>query len=321
MKRLFLAFAALVVAQALVANADEQWPSKPIRLVVPGPPGGVVDVRARWIAERMAASLGQPVVVDNRAGAGGIIGTETAARSPPDGYTLAMIHQGTMTINPHLYPKLPYDPLSDFIPITQVGVGPLMLAVNPDVPVHSVAELIRLAKDRPGELTFGSPGVGTPPHLAGELFKRLAGIDVMHVPYKGGAQSASDLIAGHIAFTIEGGTVLLPHAQAGRVRPLAVTSAQRTALMPDLPAIAETLPGFEFTGWVGLAAPAGTPRPIIAKVYAAVVAATTSTEGRAWFASFSADPGGDPPDVFAASIRAEHGKWGKVIGAAGIRLE
>jgi tripartite-type tricarboxylate transporter receptor subunit TctC len=293
---------------------ESPWPSKPVRLIVSGPPGGVVYIRARWLADRLSPLLGQPVIIDNRPGAGGVIGTEAGARSAPDGYTLTMIHQGTMTINPHVYPKLPYDPLTDFAPITQVGVGAMLLAVHPGLPVASVGDLVRLAKSKPGQLAFGSPEVGTPPHLAAELFKQMTGIESTHVPYKGGAQSVSDLIAGHVAWSIEGLTVQLPQVKAGKLRGLAVTSAERLAIVPDIPTIAEAgVPGYEFTGWVGIAAPAATPKPIVARIYAEIAKVLGSREASEWFGSYGAEPGGDPPDKFAATIRAQHAKWGKLI--------
>ena len=258
MMGMFPSLSAPILAQ------EPPWPAKPIQLIVPGGAGGVVDIRGRWLAERLAPALGQPVIVENKLGAGGNIGMGMAARSKPDGYTLVIIHQGTMTINPHLYSRLGYDPLTDFIPITRLGLGPLLLAVNPKVPATTVSELVQFAKANPGKLTFSSPGVGTPPHLASELFKRVAGIDVAHVPYKGGGQAVADLIGGHITFTIEGLTVLLPQVKAGKLRALGVTGPRRVASLPEIPTIAEAgVAGYEFQGWVGVAAPAGTPKPII----------------------------------------------------------
>lgn len=316
MTGLFAALPAPVPAQ------EAPWPAKPIQLIVTGGAGGVTDIRGRWLAERLAKALGQPVIVENRLGAGGIIGMELAARSKPDGYTLVVIHQGTMTINPHIYRRLGYDPLTDFIPITRVGLGPLLLAVSPKVPATTVAELVQLAKANPGKLTFSSPGVGTPPHLAGELFKRLTGIDVAHVPYKGGGQAVSDLIGGHITFSIEGLTVLLPQVKAGKLRALGVTGPRRVASLPDIPTIAEAgVAGYEFQGWVGIAAPAGTPKPIIDRLYREMSAVLGTQEARDWLGELGAVPAADPPDVFAAAIRAEHAKWGPVIREAGIKAE
>ena len=322
-RRIALLVSALVVATHPSAFAvDAAWPAKPIRIVVPGGPGGVTDIRARWLADRLSPALGQSVLVENKPGAGGNIGTEMGARSAPDGYTLTIVHQGTMTVNPHLYSRLGYDPLVDFTPITHLGIGPLLLTVNPDVPVSTVAELVQLAKAKPGQLNFGSPGIGTPPHLAGELFKRVAGIDVVHVPYNGGGQAATGLLSGQISFMIEGLSVELPLVKAGRLRPLAVTGPRRVASLPDVPTMAEAgLPAYEFIGWVGIAAPGATPKPIIDRLYREIGKVLATTEARDWFGAVGLEPLADPPEAFAAAIRAEHAKWGKVIREAGIRIE
>ena len=312
----------LFLAALPSAAAEDAWPAKPIRILVPGGVGGVTDIRARWLANKIAPILGQPVVVENRPGAGGLMGMESGARSAPDGYSLVIIHQGTMAVNPHLYARLPYDPVKDFAPITRLGFGSLVLTVNSGVAAKSVSELIALARRRPGELSFGSPGVGTPPHLAGELFKREAGIDAIHVPYKGGGQAASDLIAGHVDYSIEGLNVMLPHIQAGRVRALAVTGPKRVASLPDVPTMREAgLRDYEFVGWVGIAAPAATPKAIVTKVYEAIAQVLSTPEAREWFGDVGADPGGEPPEVFGAFVRDEHLKWGKVIRDAGIKVE
>ena len=315
--------AALLLAVARTASpAEAPWPTKPIHLVVPGGPGGVIDVRARWLADRLGPALGQPVVVENRMGAGGNIGMEHVARSAPDGYTLAIVHQGTMAMNPHLYARTGYDALTDFVPITRLGMGPLMLAVPVGSPVKSAADLIRIAKARPGQLSFGSPGSGTPPHLASELFKRLAAIDILHVPYKGGGEETQALVAGQIDFTIEGLNVQLPQVKGGRLRALAVTSASRMSLLPDVPTLAEAgVYGYEFVSWVGIAAPVATPPAIIARLYRAIAAVESTAEAREWFAAVGAEPGVIAPDAFAAVVRAQYAHWGRVIHDAGIRLE
>jgi tripartite-type tricarboxylate transporter receptor subunit TctC len=305
-----------------LAAAEAGWPMRPIHLVVPGGPGGVTDIRGRWLADRLAPALGQRIVVENRTGAGGNVGMEAVARSAPDGYTLVIVHQGIMTVNPHLYAHPGYDPLSDFVPITHLGVGPLMLAVPVDSKLRSVADLVQLAKARPGQLSFGSPGIGTPPHLAGELFKRLAGVDTVHVPYKGGGQAVADLIAGHLSYSIEGLTVQLPQVKAGRLRALAVTGPRRVASLPEVPTMAEAgVPGYAFEGWVGIAAPAGTPPPIVARLYAEISRILATPEARDWFGAAGAEPGADPPEAFAAMIRAEHAKWGRIVHEVGITLE
>ena len=313
----------LAVTLPMPAGAGEvPWPAKPVHILVPGGAGGVTDIRARWLAERLAPLLGQSVIVENKPGAGGNLGMEMGARSAPDGYTLTIIHQGVMTVNPHLYSRTGYDPLADFAPITYLGVGPLLLAVHPQVPATTVAELVQLAKAKPGQLSFGSPGVGTPPYLAGELFKRTAGIDTVHVPYKGGGQAVSDLLAGHISYSIEGLTVQLPQVKAGRLRALAVTGPKRVASLPDVPTMAEAgFAGAEFQGWVGIAVPAATPKTIVARLYRDISGILATSEARAWFGEAGADARTDPPEVFSATIRAEYAKWGKVIRESGIKIE
>lgn len=324
-RRLFASACALTVLAGSLASPQAQstgWPNKPIRIVVPSGPGGVTDIRARWLADHLSRALGQLILVENRGGAGGNLGTVAAVRSPPDGYTLLVVHIGTMAINPHIYPNPGYDPLVDIAPITRLGVGPQVLAVHKDVPAHSVADLIALTKAKPGELTFVSPGVGTPGHLAASLLLHLTGMKATHIPYKGGGQAAQDLIAGHVTFTIEGLTVLKPFVDDGRLRGLAVTTAQRAKSMPDLPTMAEAgVPGYEFTAWAGLGAPAGTPRSVIDRLYGEIAKILTTPEAQAWFESLGADPGGEPPDAFAALVRAENARLGEVIRAMGIKAE
>lgn len=321
-KLLLTTAAAAALPAPLLRAQDARWPNRPVHLVVTGTAGGVVDLRTRWLAERLAPALGQPIVVDNKPGAGGNVGMAEVARSAADGYTVAMVHQGTMAINPHLYARAGYDPLADFAPVTRMGMGPLLMASHPDLPVRSVAELIQLAKAKPGQLKFGSPGIGTPPHLAGELFLHMAGITATHVPYKGGGEALRDLLAGHLNFSIEGFTVQLPQVKAGRLRALATTGAQRSPAVPELPTIAEAgVPGYEYIGWSGLAVPAATPKAIVQRLYDEIAKIYATAEARAWFASLAAEPGGHTPEEFAAFIRAEHAKWGRVIRDAGIRLE
>ena len=311
-----------LAAPVVSSRGQGAWPSKPIHIIVPGGPGGVTDIRARWLADRLSPVLGQPIVVENRAGAGGNLGTIAAVRSAPDGYTLLIVHIGTMTINPHLYAHPGYDPLTDLAPITRLGVGPQALAVHKDVPARSLEELLTLARAKPGELSFVSPGVGTPGHLAASLLMHRTGIEAIHVPYKGGGQAVQDLIAGHVTFTIEGLTVLGPFVQDGRLRLLAVTTAQRAKSMPDVPTMAEAgVPGYEFTAWAGLGAPAATPRPIIDRLYREIAQILATDEARAWFKASGVDPGGEPPEAFAALVRAEYAKMGEVIRAMGIKVE
>jgi tripartite-type tricarboxylate transporter receptor subunit TctC len=282
----------------------------------------VADIRARWLGDRLSAALGQPVVIDNNGAAGGNVGAQQVARSVPDGYTLLMIHQGTATINPHLYPKLGYDPLVDFAPITRFGFGPLLLTVHPSVPANSVMELIALARAKPGTLNYGTPGVGTPPHLASELFVRAAGIQVTQIPFKGGGQLATALLGGHVSFSMDGLTAQLPHVRAGQLRALAVTGARRSSSLPDIPTIAEAgVPGYEFNGWTGLAAPAGTPKEVVARLHAEIAKIAATPEARAWFETSGSEAGIQTPEAFGEFIRAEHAKWGQVIRDAGIRIE
>jgi tripartite-type tricarboxylate transporter receptor subunit TctC len=324
-RRLLALTSALSAAAAPLSVARPQapaWPSKPIRIIAPSGPGSVTDIRARWLADRLAPALGQPIVVENRAGAGGNLGTVAGARSVPDGYTLLIIHVGTMAINPHIYTNPGYDPLTDLVPITRLGVGPLTLAVHKSVPANSVMELVALAKARPGELSFSSPGIGTPPHLASSLLMHLANLRATHVPYKSGGQAVIDLAAGHVTWSIEGLTTLKPFIQDGRLRPLAVTTAKRAKSMPDVPTMAEAgIAGYDFTGWAGIGAPAGTPAPIINRIYGEIAKILATADAREWFESTGVDPGGDPPEALAALVRAEHAKLGEVIRAIGITAE
>ena len=319
---LVLSLVALVSSLYTGAAFPETYPSKPIRLIVPGTAGSPPDVRARWLADKLYPALGQRVVIENKPGAAGIIGAAAAARSAPDGYTLVAVTQGTLAFNPHLYSEPGYNALSDFAPITRVSVGSLLLAVYPGVPAASVAELIRLAKDKPGTLNFGAAGVGTPPHMAGELFRSKAGIEVTYVPYKGGNEAHIDVIAGRLTYTMEGIGILLPYVKAGKLRALAVTGPQRVAVLPDVPTIAESgLPGYEYEAWTGICAPAGTPREIIARLNAELVKILRTPEAHDWFAAQGVKPIGDTPEEFSAVVRADYAKWGAIIRASGIKGE
>ena len=317
-----LALAALIAITSTSACFAQAYPSRTIRLIVPSAPGGPVDARARWIAEKLRISLGQALMVDNKPGAAGIIGTQAAAQSHADGYTLVMVHQGTMALNPHLYPQLPYDPFRDFAPVSRLVVSPMMLAVHPDVPAHSVADLIRLAKEKPGQLNFGSPGVGSPPNIAGELFSRLAHIDVLHIPYKSSPAAQIDLIGGRLTYTFDGVVSQLPQVRAGKIRALAVTSAKRLPALPDIPTVAESgLPGYEYWSWMGICAPAGTPKEIITRLNAEITKILRTQEARDWFAEQGGEPVLETPEEFAAYIKTEYLRWGKLIREAGIKAE
>jgi len=310
---------AILVSQAALAQA---WPNRPVRFLVPFAAGaGINDIMARLVGQHLGAGLGQPVVIENRAGAGGIAGTDAAAKAAPDGYTFLMTNVSLVT-SAYLYPKLPYDPQKDFVPVTLVATSPLMLVVHPSVAAKSVQELIALAKANPGRLNFGSGGVGSTPHLSVELFKSAVGIDAVHVPYKGGAPALNDLVGGQLSFMIENVPGTMPFVKAGKLRALAITSAQRSPLEPALPTMAESgVPGYEVVGWQGLFAVAGTPSEIVARLQAEVARLLRLPEVRERLAALGAEPVGSTPAEFGAFVRAEHARWGRVIREKGIRSE
>ena len=302
-------------------HAQIAYPAKPIRFLVAFPPGGTSDILARTIGQKLAESLGVQVVVDNRPGAGGNIGAEAAAKSPPDGYTIFM---GTTSqaISVSLYSKLNYNLLTDFAPITQAVNYANMLVVHPSLPVKSVKELIALAKARPGQLNYGTAGNGTPPHMTGELFKSYTGVNIQHVPYKGGAPAIADLLGGQITIMFDNVPPLLPHVQAGKMRPLAVTSLKRINVLRDLPTLDEAgLKGFDSVAWNGVLAPAGMPREIIVKLNAEIVRILNLPDVRERLSSQGADPVGSTPEQFATWIRSEVQKWAKVVRDSGARVD
>jgi tripartite-type tricarboxylate transporter receptor subunit TctC len=315
MRRLLLLSALL--SFGLNPAAADDYPSHAIRLVVPFSPGGAVDSLARVIAGPLSAHLGQPVVIYNRGGAGGEIGMDEVAKSPPDGYTLLLDHSG-LTYMPGIYRNLPFDPVKDFAGITIAVSGIYILAVNNDLPVHSVADLIAYAKANPGKLSYGSAGVGSSLHLAGEFFKHDAGIDIVHVPYKGPAEAVADMIGGRIQMMFGPSVTVLPLAADGKIRALAVTSAKRSSLARDLPTMAETLPGFEVTGWYGLAAPAGTPKPIIDKLSVITTLSLQELGPGLLLHQLGYEPIGGSPEQANARIKADVAKWTKIIHDAGI---
>ena len=318
MRWIFLALGALLSQPA----ASQQYPAHPVRLIAPAPPGSPVDIRTRWTADQLAAALGQPVVVENKPGAGGNLGAEAAARSAPDGHTLVVVHQGILAFNPHLYERTGFDALRDFAPVTRIIDTTLMLMVPQASPVHSVADLVRRAREQPGRLSYGSSGIGTPPHLATELFRRMANVDVVHVPYKGATPSMVDLLAARVDFSIDSPSSHGPHVKAGKLRALAVTSRQRLPAFPAVPTMAEAgLTAYEYQAWIGLLAPAGTPRDIVQRLNAEMVRALRSPGTKELFAGQGGMPVGDSPAEFEAFIRAEHLKWGQLIREAGIRAE
>lgn len=297
------------------------WPIRPIRLIAGGA-GSVTDIRARWLAERLGTALGQPMVVENNAAAGGNLAAVQVARAAPDGHTLLLTHQGIAAINPHLFEKLGYDALADFAPVARLGIGQLALAVPAASPIRSVADLLARARARPGAMNFGSNGNGTPPHLAAEQLKRMAGIEAVHVPYKGGGALLTALLGSQVDWAIEGLTPLLPHVRSGTLRALAVTGARRVPAWPDVPTLAEAgVPGYEYIGWTGIAAPVATPQPVVERLNLEINRVATTDEGRRFFAQAGADAGELTPAEFAAFIRAEHARLGRLIREAGLKAE
>lgn len=307
---------------AVVANAHAQrWPQKPVRLIVPFTAGGGTDIAARVVSRKLAEVLGTTIVIDNRGGAGGSVGTELVARAAPDGYTLAMV-SGSHSINPSLYKSLPYDTLRDFAAVTQVVLSPGILVVAAGMPVRTVREFIELARSRRGEWSYASAGYGTPPHLAMELLKNITGIRLTHVPYKGSAAMVPDLVGGQIAATIPSIPSVLPLVKAGRLTALAVTSRARTAAAPEVPTMIEAgVPDYEASSWYGLLAPAATPSSIIARLQRDTVEVLRTDDVRARLIEQGLDPVGNTPQAFSAVIRDEIVRWGRVIKASGGAIE
>ena len=321
MKKLIVAGMTLVVALgAGGTTAQTAYPAKPARIVVPSSPGGGTDILARAIGQKLSESLGQQFVVENRPGAGQVIGIEAVARAAPDGYSLLMA-ASAIVINEVMYAKPPYDTLRDFVPVTLVASLPNILVVHPALPVKSVKELIALAKSRPGQLNYSSAGAGTSPHLSMELFKLMAGVNVLHIPYKGTGPATMELVAGQVQLSMPNVLTAQPQIKGGKLRPLGVTSAKRATGLPDIPAIAETVPGYEGIQWYGLLAPAATPRDAIAKLQTEIARILTNQEVKARLAADGADAVGNRPEEFSAYIRAEKDKWAKVVKSAGIKLE
>ena len=300
--------------------AAQTYPSRPVRLIVPFPPGGSNDVVGRMIAVQLSTRLDKPVIVENQGGAGGLIGTEMAARSQPDGYTLLLVSVAYAFI-PAIY-KLPYDPATAFAPVAILGAGPVVIAVTSKLPVNSVKELIALAKEKPGELNYATAGVGSFQHLASELFKLQAGVDIVHIPFKGGGPAMMDVIAGNTQIAIGSLVQMLPQIKAGKLKALGVGSANRIAALPELPTISEAgVPGYEVTNWWGIVVPAGTPRSIIDRLHQDLTAVVASTETKKRFETEGAEPLSMSPDEFGRFIAAETVKWARVVKDAGIRAE
>jgi tripartite-type tricarboxylate transporter receptor subunit TctC len=304
------------------AAAQDKYPSRTVHVIVPTPAGGPVDVMARLVANQISPTLGQNVIIDNRGGAGNTIGSAEAARATPDGYTLLYSSSSGLVIAPMLQKSAGYDPLKSYDPVALVAATANILVVHPSVPVKSVAELIDYAKTQPGKINFSSGGIGTLPHLIGEYFKSRAGIDVIHVPYRGGGPSIQDVVAGHIQFTFEGISVLLPLIKAGQLRALAVTSAQRSPLLPDVPTMIESgFPNFTTSAWTGLLAPAGTPPEIVAKLNSAVNVALQSAEMKAALDRLAGDALGGPPQELTKVIESDIGKWAPIVKALNLQVD
>lgn len=311
---------------ALTALADpaaaQQYPARPVRMLIGFPPGGGTDIVGRIVAQKLSENLGQQIVPENRGGATGMIAAELAAKAAPDGYTVMMAHISAMSILPSLYPKLTYDVARDFAPITLAAIGPNLLVVHPSLPVKNTRELIALAKARPGQLYYASPGSGSVQHLSAELFKLQAKVDMVHVPYKGSGPSLVDLIAGHVQLDFDAVPVVIGASRQGRLRALAVTSAKRSALLPDIPTISEAgVPGFDMSTWWGLVAPAAVNKAVVTKLHAEAIKVLALPEVKERLGSVGAEPGGNTPEQFAAFIRAETAKYARIIKEANIKID
>ena len=311
--------AACVATTGTAVHAQQNYPAKPIRFIVPFAPGGGGDIIVRAVAQKLTQRLDVSVVVDNRTGAGGNVGTEIAAHALPDGYTLLMANVAPMAINVSVYKPLPYDPMRDFSPVTLMASFPNVLVVHPAAPAHSIAELIALARVKPGELTYASAGNGSTTHLAAEFFRAQAGLKLIHVPYKGGGPALTDLLAGQVTMYFGSMPASLPHIRAGRLRGLGVTSLQRSRAAPDIPTVADSgFPGFEAVTWIGAVAPAGTPRAIVGRLNQEIAAVVHEPDVAQRLEAQGAEPVSDTPEAFADYIRSEIRKWAGVVRDAGI---
>lgn len=307
----------------LTAAASAQtFPTKPVRIVAPFAAGSTIDILGRLISPRLTEALGQPVIVEDRPGAGGMIGLDFVAKAPPDGHTLGIGALGPLAMNPALYPKTPFDPVQDFAAVSLLATGPVVIVVHPSIPARTLKELVELAKKRPGQLNFGSPGVGSSPHLTGELFKLITKTDIVHVPYKGNAEAITDLIGGQLSVVFTGVPPVVPLAKAGKVRLLATTGKQRLASLPEVPTIREAgVDGADVLIWYGVVAPAATPRDTVARLNREIVKIMGLPDVREKFAQQGVDPASSTPEEFAQLIRDEVARWGKVIRGAGIKLD
>jgi tripartite-type tricarboxylate transporter receptor subunit TctC len=321
-RRLSIAGLALAVALLVQPAAAQEYPSKPIKFIVPIAAGGLTDTLSRALGQRLSERVGQPMVVDNRPGAGGIIGMEAAAKSAPDGYTIVMVYQGLASVNPILFKVPPYETLRDFVPIAQVATFPMVLVVNASAPIGSVKELIEQARAKPGSMNYGSAGNATTSHLVMELFKRKAGLDLLHIPYKGEAPALTELLGGRVSVTFNSLPSVLAHIRSGKVRALAIATRERSRLLPDVPTITEAgIADLEVPGWYGVLAPAGTPRQIVERLSREFNAVVSEPDTRARLAAQGIDVGGTSPDAFGKWIREETERWRKVIADAGIQAD
>jgi tripartite-type tricarboxylate transporter receptor subunit TctC len=309
-------------ASCAFAQGAANYPSKPIRILVPFPAAGTTDILARAVGNEMQKAWGQPVVVENRPGAGGNLGSDVVAKAAPDGYTLLVGAVSPQAINVTLYPKMPYDVMRDFAHITLIAVVPNLLEVHPSVPVKTVKELIDLAKSKPGALSYASSGSGTSIHLSAELFKSMAGVDMLHIPYKGSAPAITDLMAGQVQLMFDNLPSSIAQVKAGRLRAIAVTTLTRSPALPDVPTIAESgLPGYDASSWFGMHAPAGTPKDIVNKIHGVVAKALRTPEMIERLSTQGAQPVGNTPEEFTEFVRAEIAKWAKVVKASGARVD
>ena len=316
------AFFTFVIASPVLAQTVPQYPAKPVRMIVTAAAGSGPDITARIVGQKLTAALGQSVVIENRPGAGGSIAAELAAKAAPDGYTLVMASAGSHAVSPALYPKLAWDPVRDFVPITIVAVAPNILIVHPSLPVKSVRELIALARARPGELSFGSGGSGSTAHLSGELFRTMANIKIVHIPFKGAPSAALGVIGGQVEMALLNLPPTLPQVKSGRLKGLAVTTAKRTSAIPELPTIAEAgVPGYEASTWYGVMAPAGTPNEITGRLYTAIIADLRTDDTRMRIAADGGETVGSTPEELVATLKRDLAKWTRVVKESGARAD
>jgi tripartite-type tricarboxylate transporter receptor subunit TctC len=303
------------------AQAADPYPNRPIKWIVPFPPGGAMDSIARTLGEKLSTSMKQPVIVENRPGAGGTIGSNLVAKAAPDGHTIMIVSIG-QAVNPSIYPKLPYDSGKDFEPVSLVGIVPNILVAHPSVKANNVKELVALAKAQPGKITYASAGNGTTVHLAAELFNSMAGVDIMHVPYKGSAPAVTDLMGGQVDIMFDSLSSAKPYVETGKLKALAVTTAKRSKAFPNVPTVAESgLPGYELSGWYAVFVPAKTPKPVVDRLHAELVKALKQDDVRARFALIGAEPVGSSPQELAATLKTETARWEKIVRERNIKAD